>query len=249
MQKVTLSVITAIYNGESSVSHLISSLLSQNDNDFEWVVADGSSTDSTLEILKRSKSNFSSLIVDSRKDFGIYDALNRAIEISSGDYYIVLGADDLLYPNAIEVYKKECAISGAELVTCPYHIGKTVANVRPRCWPTIYSQFAYVSGHAVGLAIKKSLHKKVGYYSRSYPIAADQKFILEAINSGAKVHKFNEIIGRFGEGGISSADSLGALTESLRINIGLGMSAPIQFIIFIAKILKNRKKIFSKETA
>ena len=48
-----ISVITAVYNAEDCIQHLIESLRKQNDQNFEWVVVDGLSTDSTLEILKK----------------------------------------------------------------------------------------------------------------------------------------------------------------------------------------------------
>lgn len=89
-----VSIITASYNAEMYITRLVSSLLSQYNSNFEWVVVDGASTDKTLEILK--KVSDINLIVDSRPDSGVYDAFNRAVQIASGDYILFLGADDFL---------------------------------------------------------------------------------------------------------------------------------------------------------
>jgi len=89
-----VSIITASYNAEKYIPRLVSSLLSQYNSNFEWVVVDGESTDKTLEILK--KVSGINLIVDSRPDSGVYDAFNRAVQIASGDYILFLGADDFL---------------------------------------------------------------------------------------------------------------------------------------------------------
>ncbi|MHC1733557.1 MAG: glycosyltransferase [Bacteroidales bacterium] len=89
-----ISIITATYNAAQHLSHLIASLRGQSIGNFEWVVADGGSTDGTLEIL--SQVDDLNIIVDSRPDCGVYDAFNRAVSLSSGDYLLFLGADDYL---------------------------------------------------------------------------------------------------------------------------------------------------------
>ena len=73
-----ISVITAVYNAEDCIQHLIESLRKQNDQNFEWVVVDGLSTDSTLEILK--KIDDLNIKIISEVDFGIYDALNKGVK-------------------------------------------------------------------------------------------------------------------------------------------------------------------------
>ncbi|MEN9258541.1 MAG: glycosyltransferase [Gloeomargarita sp. SRBZ-1_bins_9] len=96
-----LSVVTATYNAAHDLPRLIASLAAQTDQDFEWVVADGVSTDGTLELLEQARQKLQRVVVDSRPDFGIYDALNRAVKLASGEYYLVVGADDMLFPEAI----------------------------------------------------------------------------------------------------------------------------------------------------
>ncbi|OYV85676.1 MAG: hypothetical protein B7Z63_05145 [Ignavibacteriae bacterium 37-53-5] len=86
----TISVVTATWNAAQHLPGLITSLQGQTDKEFEWVVADGASDDGTLELL-RSVTGLN-IVISSQQDFGIYDALNRAIRIASGDYYIVCGA-------------------------------------------------------------------------------------------------------------------------------------------------------------
>src|SRR5699024_1576503 len=92
-----LSIITATFNAVEYLPTLIESLRKQQDKDFEWVVADGASTDGTLELLESIDDL--NIQITSREDFGIYDALNRGIKACSGEFYLVMGADDVLYPN------------------------------------------------------------------------------------------------------------------------------------------------------
>ena len=89
-----LSIITATYNSAKHLPALIASLRAQTCQDFEWVVADGNSTDGTVELLKQVTDLKLSWV--SQHDFGIYDAMNKAIQRSQSEYYLVIGSDDML---------------------------------------------------------------------------------------------------------------------------------------------------------
>jgi glycosyltransferase involved in cell wall biosynthesis len=236
-----IAVITATYNAADHLPRLVASLRAQTSKNFEWVVADGGSTDGTLKIL--SQVCDLNLIVDLKTDFGIYDGLNRAIKLSSGDYYLVLGADDVLDPDSIKIFhqfieKKTPDFVAALVRTDCGHI------IRPeKKWKWFYSQRAYIGAHAVGTLIKKSLHDKHGMYSKKFPIAADQFFIKKACDSGAKVVYADFIAGVFSTSGISSSDRAGLLTESFRVQIRTGESKIVQLCLLIVRLIKNFKHL------
>ena len=100
-----ISIITATFNAANHLPQLIDSLQSQTNKNFEWVIADGGSTDATLDILQSIKNL--NIVLSSQVDFGIYDALNRAVKLSTSDYYVVIGADDVFKPDAIENFSNE----------------------------------------------------------------------------------------------------------------------------------------------
>lgn len=237
----TLSVVSATFNAAKILPGLISSLKSQTDLDFEWVVADGGSTDGTLNQLAEAASNLR-VVVDSREDFGIYDALNRAIRRATGDYYLVLGADDTLCPDAIANFRSYLISCGADILTAKIKCAGDIVGVR-RSWPWLYGPFAYVSAHAVGALIRRSLHDKLGFYSRHYPIAADQLFLKQAVKAGAKVVEADFVAGEFCLGGASGADILGTLSEGFRVQIKTGENPLVQFSIFVLRVVKNWRKI------
>lgn len=234
-----ISVITATYNAAEHISVLISSLERQTDKNFEWIVADGGSTDSTVEKIEAIKDV--KVTISSQSDFGIYDAINRAILISKADYYVVIGADDFFYPNAVEVFNTEISNNNYDIITAKYKFGKVVRDVR-KGGSLLNKQFAYIAGHSVSTAFKKELHKYVGLYSRAYPIAADQEFVLSAIKYGAKVKRVDEVVGCLGATGVSSTDVLGSLTESLRVQIKHEVKF-LAFCVFILKVIKNYRRI------
>ena len=237
-----ISVITASYNAAHDLPRLIESLRNQTNTNFEWVVADGGSTDGTLEQLNQVPDL--KIIVDSRPDFGIYDALNRAIKLCSGDYYLVLGADDVLYSGSIECF---CSV-----IKGKKNLDLIVANVEKddgkilypvKKWKFLYSQRAYVSSHAVGTLINKKLHDIFGYYSAKFPIAADQFFLKKVGDSGCVIYYAEFVAGKFGSKGVSNIDMLGSLTEFFRIQIMTGECKYLQVLIYFLRILKNIKRL------
>ncbi|WNC86767.1 glycosyltransferase [Thermosynechococcus sp. QKsg1] len=235
----TLSIITATYNAEEHLPRLIASLIAQTDQDFEWVVADGGSTDRTLELIEAAKAELKAVVVDSRPDFGIYDALNRAVCLASGDYYVVMGADDELFPEAVAQYKIACEETEADFVTANYYIGeRDIAPVWQPAWEWLKGMQAHVTSHAVGLAIRRTLHQRVGQYSHHFPIAADQLFVMQAIRAGARVARRDFIAGRFHPHGTSGSDPLGSIVESYRVQVRLGHSLLVQTLLLFYRIIR-----------
>lgn len=235
----TISVITATWNAADHLPPLIESLRAQVDRDFEWLVADGASTDGTLAVLEAAGDLNVKIL--SQPDFGIYDALNRALRACTADYYLVVGADDRLYPNAIRDFRAALA-EGVDMVTAGVQFRTRIS--RPRGWPSwFHGQFSYVSGHAVGTLIRRSLHERFGLYSRHFPIAADQLFLLRAAKGGACIKVIPEVVGYYDNGGLSSTDYVGRITEFFRVQL-LTHEARIPIILhFLFRFLRNLRRL------
>jgi glycosyltransferase involved in cell wall biosynthesis len=239
---IRISIITATFNTAECLPRLIDSLNSQTDPDFQWVVADGGSTDETLALVHDATKTLN-VKVDSRPDFGIYDALNQAVKMADGDYYIVIGADDEFFSDAVEQFKAACICTNADFVTARVEVDGCVCGVREKRWGWLYGPFAYVGSHAVGLAIRRSLHQRFGMYSRAFPIAADQLFILDSIRGGATVSEHSFVAGKFYRGGSSGQDILGTLVEGFRVQVRVGQGLLLQLVLLVARVLKNWSRI------
>jgi len=228
-----ISVITATYNAGDHLPVLIKSLRAQTNKNFEWVVADGGSTDETLDILKNVHDL--NIVVSSEADFGIYDALNRAIKMCSGEFYVVIGADDMFESDAIENFQNQID-DDHTVFTCPILIDNKIYTRSPL--PVFLSGFrSKICGHSIATLFKKSLHNKYGFYSNKYPIAADYDFMMKLVMNEEKVKFCDNIAGKFGIQGISTINRVGSATEVMRIMIANGFSLPIQYLILGLRLI------------
>lgn len=236
IKQPSISIITATYNADEYLPNLIKSLKNQTDKDFEWVVADGLSADNTLNLISEIK-DFN-VVMSSEPDFGIYDALNRAIKLSSGEFYVVIGADDELNVDAVKNFRLH-ATSNFSVVTASIFIENKVHKTS--ILPMFISGFRKkITGHSVATAFRKSLHSKYGYYSKKYPIAADYEFMMKLILNNEPIKQVDFIAGSFALGGLSSQDRLGTASEVMRVMVSFGYSTIIQIAIFIFR-LRSRK--------
>ena len=226
-----ISIITAVYNGASCINHLIDSLRKQTDQNFEWVVVDGLSTDNTLEILRQIDDLNIKII--SEADFGIYDAFNKGIKLSQGQYYLVAGADDVFYPNAVTDYK-EAIESNTDVITATVKTGNELAKPMGHSW--LFGMRAFISCHSVGVLIRKELHQKHGFYSKKFPITADQLFIKHCCQNGAQVKIIDKLVGNYGINGVSATDIFGGCTEMFRVQLLTEENKWVQFIILVIKL-------------
>ena len=87
-----ISIITACFNSEKTISKTIESILSQSYKDIELIIIDGASDDKTIDIINSYKDKISYMI--SEKDNGIYDALNKGLEKANGEIISFLHSDD-----------------------------------------------------------------------------------------------------------------------------------------------------------
>lgn len=98
-----ISVITPTYNRAYSLERLYSSLISQTNKDFEWIIINDGSTDDTEEIItKFVMEQLINIVYEYQKNSGKHKALNKAIKKAKGDLIFFVDSDDYLTDNCIE---------------------------------------------------------------------------------------------------------------------------------------------------
>ena len=101
-----VTVVTAVLNDAGHIEQTILSVISQTDIEIEYIIVDGGSKDGTLELIGKYKDKISLLI--SEPDRGVYDAMNKGIKYSTGDFvYFINSGDILLNPSILSKIKLE----------------------------------------------------------------------------------------------------------------------------------------------
>lgn len=236
MTRATLTVITATKNCASQIGGLIASLRRQTDNDFTWIVADSNSSDETLD--KVQCSGLKDVRVSSEPDFSIYDAINRSLRLCTSDYYIVLGADDILAPNAIADFRKAAGDGSAAMVVAAVDtFGAVRRPLAGKRW--LRGGNAITASHSVGTLIRRDLHDRLGFYSNRYVNAADMHFVLKvADDPDLQIVAAPFVAGHFSNDGISSTDILSSLSDFFRLQIANGESVALQSALYGLRLMR-----------
>jgi glycosyltransferase involved in cell wall biosynthesis len=96
-----VSIIIPTFNAEANIPHCLDSITAQTYEKIEILVIDGGSSDNTIDIVKAYESNFTRIKHISEPDKGIYDAMNKGIELATGEWLLFLGADDWLFDKLV----------------------------------------------------------------------------------------------------------------------------------------------------
>ncbi|WP_321424515.1 glycosyltransferase family 2 protein [uncultured Bacteroides sp.] len=181
-----VSIITATYNSAETVRDTIESVLQQNYKNIEYIIIDGGSKDSTLDIVKSYNGRIAKVVSESDK--GIYDAMNKGIRLATGDIVGILNSDDFytsndVIPTIVEEFKKEKvdAVYGDIHFVSPDDLNTCVRYYSSKIFQPSYMRFGFMPAHP-SFYVKRECYLKYGGYSLDYKISADFDLLVRFIN-------------------------------------------------------------------
>jgi glycosyltransferase involved in cell wall biosynthesis len=244
MQDFKISLITVVFNAESTISRCIQSVIGQNFKNIEYIIIDGGSTDNTVNIINGYRKNISIFL--SEPDKGIYDAMNKGILLASGNIVGMLNADDFFADETIlsevnQIFLRNDAditygdldfVNDKNRVVRKWRSGEYSNNKFNRGWmpphPTFYC--------------KRKLFEQYGLYSLDYGTAADYELMLRFIHRHkAEAFHIKKVMVKMRIGGASNKNYQNRLKglwfdfKAMRNN---GISLPL-----ITLLLKPLRKI------
>lgn len=184
MKKLFLSVITINYNDALGLEKTIQSVSSQNFKDFEFLVIDGGSIDNSLDIIQEYQSTIDYWV--SEKDTGIYNAMNKGIKASKGNYLLFLNSGDILSGiTAIEDFITHKDFGGDIIYgDYQYEVGQ---KIFPDQLTPLF--FVRTSLPHQSTFFKREVFDKMGLYDEHYRIVADRGFYIKCFLSNQFVFK------------------------------------------------------------
>ena len=235
MQKIT--IITVVKNSEKTIERSIKSVIDQNYDNIEYIVIDGASEDKTLDILNKYKKKINILI--SEKDNGIWDAMNKGLNLASGDIVGFLNADDFYYTDCLQIVNKYFEKNSIDFLFGTVMKYKLMHGFKPSI---IKWSFGFYTSHSVGFFIKTDKHRLVGNYNSKY-LSADLDFFYKMIVKFKLIGlatKKDEILGRFDKGGFSSKiNYIKHLKDLNQIRLDNNQNFLFVYFLFVIKILKK----------
>lgn len=183
-----ISVITVTYNCEDTIEYTLLSLKQQLYKDYELIIVDGGSTDSTLKIIHEFDDIVNVMI--SEKDNGIYDAMNKGIKMSKGEFIFFLNAGDILYDNNVLVKVSESMDNGYDIIYGDAIFIKD--NKKYYKSFTSKPDLKFFSVDTIchqSVFIRSSLFQEIGFFNTREVIMADYEFLLKAFLSNNNTFK------------------------------------------------------------
>lgn len=206
LQDPLVTIITVVYNREDYIEETIQSVMQQSYDNIEYIVLDGDSTDSTVEVIK--KYDYYISYWHSAPDKSMYDAINKGINLANGDIIGLINSDDILHRDAIKnvvdaFVKGDCDGVYGDLVK----IDCNSKNLMYQSAMKVTHKELLVSEHGTfvphpTLYLARSVFKTVGLYDLQYKYTSDFDFVLRCLKH-VKLLKLNSVLVYFREHGDS----------------------------------------------
>lgn len=175
-----ISIVTASYNSVKTLADTMESVLGQIYTDWEYIVVDGGSTDGTVDLIRKYEPRFGGKMKwMSEPDKGIYDAMNKGIQKSTGDVIGILNSDDY-YTTTDALSTIASALSNEKLdaVYGDIHFvkegepNKVVRYYSSRQFKPFWLRFGFMPAHP-SFYVRRAVYQKAGLYDISYKIGSD----------------------------------------------------------------------------
>lgn len=212
------SIITVVYNGSITIEKTIQSVVSQDFDDFEFIIVDGNSLDDTLAVIEKYSSHVDVLI--SEPDDGIYDAMNKGISYARGEYVVFMNAGDTFYNSRVLSFvsrftnQEYDVLYGDTIAQNIIHQYEKTYKVKPLkdLWKSLgYCGLCHQSIFVNRMVLSKHV------FNKKYNICADFEQILSIRLLNHSFFYLDETISIVAEDGVSANEVIRSKLESFSI--------------------------------
>lgn len=240
------SIITVTYNAAETLPATLASVKEQSCKLYEYIVMDGVSKDNTVELANNA--NIPNARIISSPDKGLYDAMNKAIDIATGEYLIFLNAGDAFH-SSDTLQKIADVIMNHDFPGIVYGQTQLVNTKRQRIGdrhltaPEELTLKSFAEGMLVCHQAFIALRRITGHYDLRYRFSADYEWCIRCLqHSRNNVYIPQTIIDYLSEG-LTTANRKASLKERFKIMCYYYGTIPtiLRHIKFIPRFLKQRR--------
>jgi glycosyltransferase involved in cell wall biosynthesis len=236
-----LSIITVNKNNSFGLEKTCLSIVNQTYQDFEWIIIDGNSIDNSLEIIK--KYSHKTVYWVSESDTGVYNAMNKGIRASKGDYLLFLNSGDfLLHPWTLQEVFNEIKISEyadvyfSDVIFSSYNICRFSENIS-------LDYLLKVTINHQNCLIQRELFKYY-LYDENYKIISDWHFLIkQIIDNNITFYHIKTLISVYDINGMSAKTVESSNLEKKLVlkELNIVIKEKISILSNLWTILKNTK--------
>ena len=247
-----VSIITVTYNSEKYLEDCILSVINQQYKDIEFIIIDGKSNDRTVDIVKKYEKHISKWV--SETDRGMYDAINKGMQMASGDVIGILNSDDMLEDDtvveaivdAFEKQKVDSIYGDLEYVD-PDNIKKIYRIWKGKPYKRSLFQLGWMPAHPT-FYFKRELFLKYGGYETHFFSAADYEFMCRYLfHNHISSYYIPKLLVKMRRGGQSNSNMKIRLRANRRDYLAMkknGVRYP--FLVSILKPLSKLHQYYNK---
>ena len=188
-----VSIVTVTYNSAQTLVDAMKSVLEQTYHDIEYIIVDGASTDSTIDIIRQYEPQFKNRLKwISEKDDGIYDAMNKGIQLATGDVVGILNSDDYFTSSDVIARMITAFRDGVDAVYGDVHFirdgqpEKCIRYYSSKRFSPMWLRFGFMPAHP-SFYCRRGVYERAGYYKTDYAIGSDYEMMVRLF----KVHHIN----------------------------------------------------------
>lgn len=218
-----ISIITVVYNNEKTITDAIQSVLGQSYKNIEYIIIDGNSNDNTINLINEYKEKLGYFV--SERDNGLYDAMNKGIQVTTGDIIGILNSDDLYQDSEVisDVIKefsndpKLDILYGDLVYVKSYNTDKVVRNWKSKGYYNNFFNNANVPPHP-SLFVRRKVYKEAGLFDLQYKLAADYELMLRIFKKHTFKSKYiNRLIIKMRLGGATNQNFSNIVNQNKEI--------------------------------
>jgi len=205
-----VSIVTICFNAEATIRDTLASIQRQTYEHMEYIVIDGGSTDGTTGILTEFESVYSRPFRwVSETDRGIFDAMNKGLQMARGEVIGILNADDWYEPETVEEVVKAFARSPDELRIVAGRLclcdrsGRKLYYRDPS--PDVHARVErQMPVHHPSTFVPRAVYDRIGTYDREFELSADYDLVFRAVKAGVSFFSAEKVVTNMRVGGLSS---------------------------------------------
>jgi glycosyltransferase involved in cell wall biosynthesis len=241
-----VSIITVSFNSEKHIEKTIRSVLNQSYNNIEYIIIDGGSSDNTNSIIETYKSKFGErLKFLSEQDNGIYDAMNKGINLAEGEFIGIINSDDYYFDNNVvsnmvnHFLKSESDIIHGNIMV----IDETDNHLYPEIGS--YNLKGKMKIKHPSCFVRRRCYQELGLFNIDFKIIADYELLLRFSKKNIKFDYVDEIIACYRIGGASSNNA--AVLKEKRKLYNKYFSPIYSTVFYYKELSKSKLKSFLRK--